>query len=127
MSELRGDTSSAPYPQFEMCKYADSDSISCKYRDAAGRCVFENCVYDGLPKTGLLHYFECVICKEIDCIDTREMKVHFCHTCIERMQAAEVLPVTCKACGESIESPTDWIFSGLCQSCLNNLYDLIKP
>ena len=124
MAKMEGDTGAAPYPQFEMCKHPTAD---CKHKDIAGRCIFENCKYDGMPQTAKLHFFKCIICGEVDCIDPKEMKAHFCQSCIKRMQKAEVLPVACKACGKLIESPTNWIFSGLCQECLNNLYDLAQP
>lgn len=124
MAKMTGDTGAAPYPQFEVCKHPNTD---CKHKDVAGRCIFENCLYDEAPNTAKLHFFKCVICGEVSAIDPREKKVHFCELCIQRMNDAEVLPVKCKACGKPIETPTNWIFSGLCQSCLNNLYDLAQP
>ena len=40
--EMKGDTGPGPYEQFEMCRHADE--YECKFKDTAGRCIFETCV-----------------------------------------------------------------------------------
>lgn len=116
---LKGNTGDPPYAQFEVCK---KKGINCQYVDNVnGLCIWERCLYDESPPTTLLWYYECVICKEIDCADPRELKVPFCKVCVGRMNAVEALPVNCRWCGKSIDSPPSWMFSGLCESCLGKI------
>ena len=116
--ELTGSTGNGPYIQFENC---NKNGVTCKYKDVSGKCIWESCIYDERPENTVLWFYECVICKETDCVDPKEMKVHFCKMCISRMQAVEALPVSCRWCGESIDSPPSWMFSGLCEKCLGKI------
>ena len=117
-TEVQGGVPEGPFIQFEVCTY----DTSCKYKDTDGVCIFEICVVQhNIPPTVMLWYFECIVCKTIDCIKPNHMKAHICSRCIGRMQAAEALPIDCRWCGTSITSPPSWMFSGLCPDCLGRL------
>jgi len=114
-----GGSKEGPFNQFALCHYTEN---SCKYKDVNGYCIFENCVVDGTnPPAVLLHYYECIICKNVDCCTPMDLKAHICTHCLERIQAAEVLPHTCRWCGASVDTPPTWMFSGLCEECLGRL------
>ena len=121
-SEMKGDGADDPKIQFEPCKYKDKD---CKYYDNYGNCIFENCRFDQeeLPPTVTQWWFTCLICHKPDSIDPKHMKAHFCKSCIDRMNEAEVLPFTCRYCGRSQNHPSQWMFSRVCDDCIPKLYD----
>jgi hypothetical protein len=117
-NEVNGNTE-GPFEQFEICTY----DTNCKFKDVNGRCIFEICIIQHtVPPLTLLWYFECVICKTVDCIRPNDMKMHVCSSCISRMHAAEALPINCRWCGRKITKPPSWMFSGLCPVCLDRLY-----
>lgn len=125
--DLKGDSGTGPFPQFEPCSHASE--FECKYADSAGNCIFENCVYDtaGVPKTNILHFTTCEFCKKDYAIEPQANKVHVCPECLARIRRLEQLPMDCVACGKEITEPQkDNIFTGLCPDCIAHLRDLIK-
>lgn len=116
--QTSGVLSEGPFTQFEQCTY----DIECRFKDTQGLCIFEACIMQHtLPPQTILWYFECIYCKKIDCIKPSSMKIHLCATCIQRIQAVEALPVKCRWCGASINTPPSWMFSGLCETCLGKI------
>ena len=117
-NELKG-TTEGPFIQFEECTY---DKL-CKFRDVNGKCIFETCIVQNtMPPTTLLWYFNCIICKNVDSIRPDRMKIHACKSCIDRMNDAEVLPFECRFCGATVNSPSPWMFSKLCPSCIGRIH-----
>jgi hypothetical protein len=115
-NEVQG-TTEGPFQQFEEC------SQECKYKDTDGRCIFETCISSNtLPPANMLWYFECIICKRVDSIEPKAMKIHICSECIKRIQKVEALPIRCKWCQAEISEPTSWMFSGLCEACLDKIH-----
>lgn len=113
-----------PYIQFEQCPHAQE--FTCKYIDINGNCSFETCQIDNIdPPRVQLWYFECLICKRTDTAKPAELRAPFCHSCVERMQKVEQLPHNCRYCGASINSPAQWMFSGICDDCDNTIKELL--
>lgn len=119
-NEVHGSTE-GPFEQFIPCIYGESSK--CKYKDTNGYCIFEHCLIENrtLPPAMMIWYFECIICKTVDAIKPNEMKAHVCATCIQRMQAVEVLPFNCRWCGRTVNEPPPWMFSGICPVCDSRL------
>ena len=116
--EMKGDTGPGPYEQFEMCRHADE--YECKFKDTAGRCIFETCVMDNQkPPRVELWYYKCLICKRDTSAKPEEMRAPFCQSCIDRMNRAEELPHNCVICGRSVNSPAKLMFSGICDDCFS--------
>lgn len=112
-----------PLVQFEDCCKPNEN---CKYKDTNGKCIFETCVVDNeLPPTTLLWYFECIACKEVDCIKPHEMKIHFCKGCIEQLQTAQHLPFTCIICGSTQANRSKGFGNQICDKCLAALKQAI--
>ena len=109
--------------QFEDCiKEANGEKSDCKFKDINGKCIFETCIVENeLPPTQILWYYECIACKNVDCINPNEMKIHLCHQCIERLQRSEVLPFTCIICGQSQATPAQGWSTPICDTCLRKL------
>lgn len=132
-SEIVGEGQNEEKVQFERCKYKDANEKSkhaeggdgkCKYMDTRGYCIFENCLYDQeeTPPTVEYWWFECIVCKQPDIINPKNMKIHWCHSCIRRANEAEVLPFTCRYCGSQQNHPSQWMFSRVCDDCIDKLY-----
>lgn len=114
-NKMAGDTE-GPFIQFEDCRHAKD--FECKFKDINGKCIYETCVMDNdKPPRTSLWYFRCLICKREDSINPDEMRAPFCHSCIERMNKVEELPHTCRYCGKTINSPAQFMFSGICDEC----------
>ena len=135
--EVLGDGYDEEKIQFEPCKYnPDKKEIEpekhgygyrelCKYMDNYGNCIFENCMYDQeeTPPTTDNWWFTCVICQQPDTIDPKNMKIHWCKSCIDRANEAEVLPFTCRYCGRKQNHPSKWFMSRVCDRCEPKLYN----
>ena len=132
-SQIFGEGHDEPKIQFEPCKYRvpeEEDQIpgydkKCKFMDNYGICIFENCLFDQeeTPPTVVEWWFTCVACKEPDTIHPKHMKVHFCRSCIDRINQREVLPFNCRYCGKPQHHPSLWWASGVCDSCIPQLYN----
>lgn len=136
--ELLGEGYDEEKIQFEPCKYRNQKEEGtrsndwnngydkkCKYMDNNGNCIFENCLYDQeeTPPQVLVWNYECVICRQPASIVPKHMKIHWCPSCIRRANEVEVLPFTCRFCGRRQKSPSAWFFSGVCDSCIDKLYN----
>ena len=134
-TKVEGDGQKEQKIQFEPCKNRreDEDSVpsksgydkKCKYMDNYGNCIFENCVYDQEEKPPHVTewWFTCVACQQPDSIDPKHMKVHFCRSCIKRINEREVLPFTCRYCGKTQNHPSLWWASGVCDDCIPQLWN----
>lgn len=120
---------STKFVQFEPCTYNNGQPfLECKYIDNYKRCIFEDCIWDQ-KETPLLTptwWFTCLICHKPDTIDPHEMKAHFCKSCIDRINDAEVLPFTCRFCGKQQSHPSQWMFSKICDSCMEKLTQMVN-
>ena len=128
-NEVKGDTpDDKPYEQFEMCRHKEGTEggFKCKYIDNSGRCTHEYCLQDYDPPKVSIWYFKCLICGREDTCDPKEQRAPFCRKCIERMNKAGWLPHHCSVCGRSINGPTKFMFSGMCDDCANALSEVIK-
>ena len=131
--EVKGEGWDEEKIQFEPCKYRVQDQEDktpgydkkCKYMDNYGNCIFENCKYDQeeTPPTVVEWWFKCVACHEPDSIDPKHMKIHFCRSCIHRINIWEELPFTCRYCGKKQSHPSQWWASGVCDRCIPQLYN----
>lgn len=109
---------------FSTCKYLDTEfGKGCKYKDTKDKCIWENCILDGaeLPKPNLLWTFNCLICGTTTSVTTSNMKIMFCKECLERIKTAEHLPYTCRYCGRVCHGRSKWLFSQLCDQCIEKL------
>lgn len=124
--ELRGDGQDVAMESFELCKRTDEETNedgihkSCKYKDAYGRCIFENCIYDeqDIPKPARRWWYHCVICDKVTSVNPKHVKAMICDTCQKRMWKAEKLPFTCINCGTSQNHPSIIMFSRICDNCV---------
>ena len=133
--EMLGDGSEEQKMQFEPCKYRTQDKEKghddrgfdgkCKYMNNYNNCIFENCVMEQeeTPPTVDQWWYTCVICHAPDSIDPRQMKIHWCNSCISRANEAEILPFTCRYCGARQNHPSQWFMSRVCDACIDQLYN----
>jgi hypothetical protein len=116
--EMKGTTGEGPYTQFSACSRGKTN---CRYLDAVGKCIWENCFFDTAPATTLVWYFTCIVCGEVDAEDPAEYNAPVCKFCKARMLKAEKLPFVCIGCGRTIATPSKAMFSSICDEC----WDLI--
>lgn len=122
---VKGDTGDGPYEQFEQCRH--KDDFKCKFIANDGGCIFETCVMDDHePPRVLLWYFHCIICDREDTVRPEEHRAPFCKSCIQRMLKAEKLPHKCVMCGKTVNSPAVLFLSGICDSCYNDLKNMLE-
>lgn len=135
--EITGDGADEEKMEFEPCKYnpsgkgIDAESPgygyreNCKYMDNYGNCIFENCMYDQEETPPQMEdwWFTCVVCQQPDNIEPKHMKIHWCRSCIDRANEAEILPFTCRYCGRKQHTPSQWFMSRVCDSCIKKLYN----
>lgn len=120
--EIKGDNQDKTPEQFNECvRLKDDKDLHCKYMDNNNKCIFENCLYahEETPTTVLQWWFTCIICKRPDAIMPKDMKIHWCQSCINRANEAEVLPFQCRYCGSYQNKPSEWMFSRVCDKCVD--------
>lgn len=123
MSKIQNDTK-PPYEQFEPCKYEGE----CKYKNViSGRCSFETCIYnDEWPIHSDEQEYECMVCHSINVRGPRDMKIHICDSCLERIRRTEELPFSCVFCGKKQSSPSKIPLSGICDKCFGAIKNAIN-
>ena len=121
--EVRGENQNEPLKQFVACPYIQTKT-TCRYRDMYGRCTLENCILDQqeTAPTTKKWWFKCIICGHPTALEPEAVRVPICESCISRMNDAEVLPFTCRYCGKKQYTPSQWMFSKVCDECIPKLY-----
>ena len=119
---LNSDTK-PPYEQFESC-----DNKTCVYRNVLSeRCLFETCMFDyEFPVHATEWEFECMVCHKPEIRSPRDMKIHICDSCLERIRATEELPFSCVFCGSSQNKPSKIPLSGICDTCFKKINNAIN-
>ena len=119
-NELKGSTE-GPYLQFDKC----TKDINCVYRNHTGYCGHETCIIgnDGgeLATSTQAFYFQCELCKKVDCAPLHQIKIRICRDCLAKIHASEVLPFTCQWCGSSQGHRSSIMFSQLCDTCIGKM------
>lgn len=120
--EVKGENQNETLAQCERCKYLGIKN--CKYKDMYDRCAFENCILDEeeQPPTTKKFWFKCIICQTPTCKEVESIDSFICDSCRSRMQDAEKLPFTCRYCGKKQYTPSQWMFSKVCDECIPKLY-----
>lgn len=121
--EVKGANQNETLQQCEPCMYT-SQYPECRHRDAYGRCEYENCIWDE-QETSLTTkkiWFNCIICNGLTSRSPQGKESHICESCRSRMKDAEQLPFTCRYCGKSQYTPSKWMFSKVCDECIDKLY-----
>lgn len=123
--EVTGDNQDkSTLKSFDQCKYLDSDwGKGCRYKDTADNCIFETCVVEGdeMPTMNKIWTFKCLICGTVTAVPSSNMKIMFCQACLDRIKEAENLPFTCRYCGRQQHSRSSWLFSRVCDSCIEKM------
>ena len=116
--EIVGDDADKDMTVFDPCKY---NRKNCKYCDVYGNCMYETCIFDmdENPPINKQVVVKCEICTAEFSVDTKEMKSYICPSCRSRILAAEKLPFTCMHCGKQQNHYSKWMFSRLCDECLD--------
>lgn len=124
--EVTGDKYIENPIRFELCKHlaTDKNNEHCKWIDNQGYCPFECCIKDEgeQPPERKGWTFTCIICGNPCTMEPKNMKIHWCRSCIEKAQDAEKLPFTCRYCGKEQNKRSQWMFSKVCDECIPKLY-----
>lgn len=126
--EITGDKQTNLPLQFEKCwMLVQNGDSNCNKIDSYGFCTLETCIYkennSEYPNTCDQWWFNCVICGQPSSIAPKDMKIHWCQSCIDRANKAEHLPFTCRYCGKQQYKPSSWMFSRVCDECIKHLYN----
>lgn len=120
--EITGDGQTDDLLQYDICsRLAEIDT--CMYRDVYNYCALENCAWDELPNNTPDWWYNCEICNQTTSADPRGIRSYWCESCRSRIRQAEELPFTCRFCGKKQYSPSQWMFSRVCDDCIQHLYN----